>query len=51
MVCSVTCSVSFGRLGSRVWVEHSLPAKIEYRAKSAEGEVRHPLFRDIREEL
>jgi bifunctional non-homologous end joining protein LigD len=28
-----------------VWVEPSLLAEIEYRAKSAEGKVRHPFFR------
>lgn len=34
-----------------VWVEPSLLAEIEYRAKSAEGKVRHPFFRGIREDL
>jgi bifunctional non-homologous end joining protein LigD len=34
-----------------VWVEPSLLAEIEYRAKSAEGKVRHPLFKGIREDL
>jgi bifunctional non-homologous end joining protein LigD len=33
-----------------VWVEPSLLAEIEYRAKSAEGKVRHPFFKGIREE-
>nr|WP_247438956.1 non-homologous end-joining DNA ligase [Bradyrhizobium sp. 139] len=28
-----------------IWVEPKLPAEIEYRAKSAEGKVRHPFFR------
>jgi bifunctional non-homologous end joining protein LigD len=34
-----------------VWVEPSLLAEIEYRAKSAEGKVRHPFFKGIREGL
>jgi bifunctional non-homologous end joining protein LigD len=34
-----------------VWVEPSLLAEIEYRAKSAEGKVRHPFFNGIREDL
>jgi bifunctional non-homologous end joining protein LigD len=34
-----------------VWVEPSLMAEIEYRAKSAEGKVRHPVFKGIREDL
>ena len=34
-----------------VWVEPSLLAEIEYRAKSAEGKVRHPFFKGIREDL
>jgi hypothetical protein len=33
------------------WVEPSLLAEIEFRAKSAEGEVRHPFFEGIREDL
>jgi bifunctional non-homologous end joining protein LigD len=33
------------------WVEPSLLAEIEYRAKSAEGKVRHPVFKGIREDL
>jgi bifunctional non-homologous end joining protein LigD len=33
-----------------IWVEPSLMAEIEYRAKSAEGKVRHPFFRGIRED-
>ena len=32
-------------------VEPSLLAEIEYRAKSAEGKVRHPFFKGIREDL
>jgi bifunctional non-homologous end joining protein LigD len=34
-----------------IWVEPSLLAEIEYRAKSAKGKVRHPFFKGIREEL
>ena len=34
-----------------VWVEPKLLAEIEYRAKSAEGKVRHPFFRGLREDL
>jgi bifunctional non-homologous end joining protein LigD len=34
-----------------IWVEPSLLAEIEYRAKSAEGKVRHPLFKGLREDL
>jgi bifunctional non-homologous end joining protein LigD len=34
-----------------IWVEPSLLAEIEYRAKSAEGKVRHPVFKGIREDL
>jgi bifunctional non-homologous end joining protein LigD len=34
-----------------IWVEPSLLAEIEYRAKSAEGKVRHPFFRGVREDL
>jgi bifunctional non-homologous end joining protein LigD len=33
-----------------IWVEPSLRAEIEYRAKSAEGKVRHPFFKGIRED-
>jgi bifunctional non-homologous end joining protein LigD len=33
------------------WVEPSLLAEIEYRAKSAEGKVRHPFYKGIREDL
>lgn len=33
------------------WVEPDLLAEIEYRAKSAEGKLRHPFFRGIREDL
>jgi bifunctional non-homologous end joining protein LigD len=34
-----------------VWVEPSLLAEIEYRAKSTEGKVRHSFFKGIREDL
>lgn len=34
-----------------VWVEPSVLVEIEYRAKSAEGKVRHPFFKGIREDL
>jgi bifunctional non-homologous end joining protein LigD len=34
-----------------IWVEPTLLAEIEYRAKSAEGKVRHPFFRGLREDL
>jgi ATP-dependent DNA ligase len=31
--------------------QNSLLAEIEYRAKSAEGKVRHPIFKGLREDL
>jgi bifunctional non-homologous end joining protein LigD len=34
-----------------VWVDPEVLAEIEYRAKSAEGKVRHPFFKGIREDL
>ena len=34
-----------------IWVEPTLLAEIEYRAKSAEGKLRHPFFKGIREDL
>ena len=34
-----------------IWVEPSVLAEIEYRAKSAAGKVRHPFFKGIREDL
>src|SRR5712664_2997479 len=34
-----------------IWVEPELLAEIEYRAKSAEGKVRHPFFKGVRENL
>jgi bifunctional non-homologous end joining protein LigD len=33
-----------------IWVEPELLAEIEYRAKSAEGKVRHPFFKGLRED-
>jgi bifunctional non-homologous end joining protein LigD len=33
------------------WVEPQLLAEIEYRVKSAEGKLRHPFFKGIREDL
>jgi bifunctional non-homologous end joining protein LigD len=34
-----------------IWVEPELLAEIEYRAKSAEGKVRHPFFKGPRDDL
>jgi bifunctional non-homologous end joining protein LigD len=34
-----------------IWVEPELLAEIEYRAKSAEGNVRHPFFKGLRDDL
>ena len=34
-----------------IWVEPDLLAEVEYRSKSAEGKVRHPFYRGIREDL
>jgi bifunctional non-homologous end joining protein LigD len=34
-----------------IWVEPKLFAEIEYRAKSADGKVRHPFFKGLREDL
>jgi bifunctional non-homologous end joining protein LigD len=34
-----------------IWAVPSLSAEIEYRGKSAEGKVRHPFFKGIREDL
>jgi bifunctional non-homologous end joining protein LigD len=34
-----------------IWVEPKLLAEIEYRAKSAEGKVRHPFYRGLRDDL
>jgi bifunctional non-homologous end joining protein LigD len=40
------------RIGHKgTWVEPELLAEIEYRAKSAEGKVRHPFFKGLREDL
>jgi bifunctional non-homologous end joining protein LigD len=33
------------------WVEPTLLAEVEYRAKSAEGKVRHPVFKGLRKDL
>src|SRR6201999_338855 len=35
----------------RIWVERTLLAEIEFRAKSADGKVRHPFFRGLREDM
>jgi hypothetical protein len=34
-----------------IWVEPSLLAEIEYRAKSAEGKLRHPFYKGVREDF
>jgi bifunctional non-homologous end joining protein LigD len=34
-----------------IWVEPKLLAEVEYHAKSAEGKVRHPFFKGLREDL
>jgi bifunctional non-homologous end joining protein LigD len=34
-----------------IWVEPELLPEIEYHAKSAEGKVRHPVFKGLREDL
>jgi bifunctional non-homologous end joining protein LigD len=34
-----------------IWAEPELLAEIEYRAKSAEGKVRHPFYKGLREDL
>jgi bifunctional non-homologous end joining protein LigD len=34
-----------------IWVEPQLLAEIEYRAKSAEGKVRHPFFKGLRDDV
>jgi bifunctional non-homologous end joining protein LigD len=34
-----------------IWVEPQLLAEMEYRAKSAEGKVRHPFFKGLRDDL
>lgn len=34
-----------------IWVEPKLLAEVEYRTKSAEGKVRHPFFKGLREDL
>jgi bifunctional non-homologous end joining protein LigD len=40
------------RIGHKgTWVKPTLLAEIEYRAKSAEGKLRHPFFKGLREDL
>jgi bifunctional non-homologous end joining protein LigD len=34
-----------------IWVEPDLLAEIEYRAKSADGKVRHPFCKGLRDDL
>ena len=34
-----------------IWVEPSLLPEIEYRGKSADGKVRHPFYKGLREDL
>jgi bifunctional non-homologous end joining protein LigD len=34
-----------------IWLEPSLLAEIEYRAKSAEGKLRHPFYKGVREDF
>ena len=34
-----------------IWVEPELFAEVEYRAKSAEGKVRHPFFKGVKEDV
>ena len=34
-----------------IWVEPTVLAEIEYRAKSSEGKLRHPFFKGLREDL
>ena len=34
-----------------IWVEPKLLAEVEYRGKSAEGKVRHPFYKGLREDL
>jgi bifunctional non-homologous end joining protein LigD len=43
----------FGKKIARkgIWVEPRLLVEIEYRAKSAEGTLRHPFFKGLREDL
>jgi bifunctional non-homologous end joining protein LigD len=35
----------------RIWVQPKLRAEIEYQALSAEGKVRHPFFKGLRDDL
>jgi bifunctional non-homologous end joining protein LigD len=39
------------RIAKGICVKLELLAEIEYRAKSAEGKVRHPFFKGLREDL
>ncbi len=34
-----------------IWVEPKLLAEIEYRARSAKGKVRQPVFKGLREDM
>jgi bifunctional non-homologous end joining protein LigD len=34
-----------------IWVEPELLAEIEYRTKSADGKLRHPVYKGLREDL
>ncbi len=34
-----------------IWIGSQISAEIEYRAKSADGKVRHPFFKGIRDDL
>lgn len=36
---------------SGIWVEPSLSAEVEYRGKSANGHLRHPFFKGLREDI
>ncbi|WP_458163535.1 ATP dependent DNA ligase [Bradyrhizobium sp. 18BD] len=36
---------------SGIWVEPRLAAEIEYRTRSANGRLRHPFFKGVREDL
>lgn len=44
-------SPTLGAAHTGIWVEPQLLAEIEYRAKSAEGKVRHPFFKGLRKDL
>jgi bifunctional non-homologous end joining protein LigD len=34
-----------------IWIEPKLLVEIEYRSKSAEGKIRHPFFKGLRQDL